>query len=79
MSRTTPLALESLPFEDGRNVVVKGLALIVWGALVTPDPLLDPWQMTFPKVDEHELKPFAEPVEIEVWKIDADELLNPFD
>ena len=56
-----------------------GLALVVWVALVIPEPLLDPWEATFPKVDQHELKPFAEPVDIEVWKIDANELLNPFD
>ena len=56
-----------------------GLALVVWVALVIPEPLLDPWEVTFPKVDQHELKPFSEPVAIEVWKIDANELLNPFD
>ncbi len=61
-----------------RNVAVKALAMIFWVSLVGSDPLVDPWETTFPRLDEIEVTTFYEPLESDAWRLDDNALLNPF-
>jgi len=58
---------------------VKGLALLVWVSLVGTDPLVDPWEMTFPGLDEIEVTTFYDPSESDSWSLEDNDLLNPFE
>jgi hypothetical protein len=57
---------------------VNGLALLVWVSLVGADPLVDPWEMAFPGLDEIQVATFYEPSESDSWQLDDNSLLNPF-
>ena len=56
-----------------------GLALLVWVSLVGADPLVDPWEMAFPGLDEIEVTTFYEPSESDSWQLDDSSLLDPFE
>lgn len=58
---------------------MKGLALLFWFSLVGSDPLVDPWEVAFPGLDEIELRTFYEPSAPESWSLDDNQLLNPFE
>jgi len=58
---------------------VNGLALLVWVSLVGTDPLVDPWEMAFPGLDEIQVTTFYEPSESHSWQLDDNSLLNPFE
>lgn len=58
---------------------MNGLALLVWVSLVGADPLVDPWEMTFPGLDEIQVTTFYEPFEPGIWRLDDNSLLDPFE
>ncbi len=58
---------------------MKGLALFFWLSLVGSDPLVDPWTIAFPGLDEIELTTFHEPLASESWSLDDNQLLDPFE
>jgi len=58
---------------------VKVLTMMAWVSLLGSDPLVDPWENTLPSIGEMTITTFYEPSNAQVWSVDDDELLNPFE
>jgi len=58
---------------------VKVLTMMAWVSLLGSDPLVDPWENTLPSIGELEIATFYEPSDAGVWRLDDNELLNPFE
>jgi len=79
MFRTGVQRSNRYPVRDRRKVAVRALAMMVWVSLVGGDPLVDPWEMAFPRLDEIEITTFYEPLDSDAWSLDDNDLLNPFE
>ena len=53
--------------------------MMAWVSLLGSDPLVDPWENTFPQLGEIQVSTFYEPFDSGAWKLDDNELLNPFE
>jgi hypothetical protein len=53
--------------------------MMAWVSLLGSDPLVDPWENTLPSIGELEIATFYEPSDAGVWRLDDNELLNPFE
>jgi hypothetical protein len=57
---------------------VKALAMMAWISLLGSDPLVDPWENTASLLGEIAISTVREPSDPEDWRLDDNELLNPF-
>lgn len=57
---------------------MKVIALVAWVSLLGSDPLVDPWENEIPAFAEMTITTFYEPSEAAVWRLDDNELLDPF-
>jgi hypothetical protein len=58
---------------------VKTLVMMAWISLLGSDPLVDPWENTVSQLDEIQISTFHEPSVPGAWRLDDNELLNPFE
>jgi len=58
---------------------LKALAMMAWISLLGGDPLVDPWENTVSQLSEIEISTFRQPPDSWAWRLDDNELLNPFD
>ena len=67
------------PGRDRGKAAVKALAMMAWISLLGSDPLVDPWENTVSQLGETEILTFHEPSDPGAWRLDDNELLNPFE
>jgi len=53
--------------------------MMAWISLLGGDPLVDPWENTVSQLSEIEISTFRQPPDSWAWRLDDNELLNPFD
>ncbi|NNE19819.1 MAG: hypothetical protein HKN10_15210 [Myxococcales bacterium] len=58
---------------------VKAIAMLAWISLLGGDPLVDPWKNAVSPLGENESSTFHEPAAPGAWRLDDNELLNPFE
>ncbi len=53
--------------------------MMAWISLLGSDPLVDPWENTVSQLGEIEISTLHEPSDPGAWRLDDNELLNPFE
>lgn len=53
--------------------------MMAWISLLGADPLVDPWENAVSPLGEIELSTLREPSAPGAWRLDDNELLNPFE
>jgi len=58
---------------------LKALAMMAWISLLGGDPLVDPWENAVSQLSVIEISTFQQPPDSWVWRLDDNELLDPFE
>ncbi|MGB5416479.1 MAG: hypothetical protein WBN01_17730, partial [Polyangiales bacterium] len=67
------------PESDRRKAALKALAMMAWISLLGGDPLVDPWENAVSQLSVIEISTFQQPPDSWVWRLDDNELLDPFE
>ncbi|MGB5368614.1 MAG: hypothetical protein WBM75_07035 [Polyangiales bacterium] len=53
--------------------------MMAWISLLGGDPLVDPWENAVSQLSVIEISTFQQPPDSWVWRLDDNELLDPFE